>query len=74
MKPAPFRYRAPATVEEAVDLLAGLGDDAKVLAGGQSLVPLLALRLTRFDALVDLQRIEGLRGVTTDDGGLRVGP
>ena len=49
MKPAPFEYHVPATIDDAVGLLAEYGDDAKPLAGGQSLVPLLALRLTRFE-------------------------
>ncbi len=73
MKPAPFDYHAPSSLEEAVAVVERFGDDAKVLAGGQSLVPMLALRLTRFDHLVDLGRIEGLRGVTRDDGMLRIG-
>jgi len=47
VKPAPFEYHAPATVDDAIALLAEHGDEAKPLAGGQSLVPLLALRLTR---------------------------
>ena len=50
MKPAPFEYFAPTTVDEVVGLLHQRGDDAKVLAGGQSLVPMLNLRLARFDA------------------------
>ena len=62
MKPAPFEYHAPTTVDEAVALLAELGDEAKVLAGGQSLVPMLALRLARFEHLVDIGRIAELRG------------
>ncbi len=73
MKPAPFGYHAPASVDQAVGLLADLGDEAKVLAGGQSLVPMLNLRLTRFEALVDLGRIPALRGVDADDGVVRVG-
>ena len=63
MKPAPFEYHAPSTAAEAVGLLAGLGDGAKVIAGGQSLVPVLALRLTVFDHLVDIGRIGELRGI-----------
>ena len=63
MKPAPFEYHAPATTADAVALLAGLGDDAKVLAGGQSLVPMLALRLAVFAHLVDITRIAELRGI-----------
>ena len=73
MKPSRFAYHQPTTVEEAVELLAKYGDDAKVLAGGQSLVPLLALRLASFDHLIDLNRIGELQGITQDDGGsLRV--
>ena len=63
MKPASFEYHAPATAQEAVDLLAELGDGAKVIAGGQSLVPVLAMRLAVFDHLIDIRRIEGLRGI-----------
>lgn len=63
MKPAPFEYHAPTTVEEAVALLAELGDEAKVLAGGQSLIPMLALRLAVFEHLVDIGRTDGLRGI-----------
>jgi carbon-monoxide dehydrogenase medium subunit len=73
VKPAPFEYHAPASVDEAVGLLAELGDEAKVLAGGQSLVPMLNLRLTRFEALVDLGRIPDLAGIEAADGGVRVG-
>ena len=62
MKPAPFEYHAPATTAEAVSLLAELGDEAKVLAGGQSLVPMLALRLAVFEHLVDIGRIAELQG------------
>ena len=62
MKPAPFEYHAPETVDDAVALLAEHGDDAKPLAGGQSLVPMLALRLTRFAHLVDLNRVAELDG------------
>ena len=63
MKPAPFEYHAPTTVDEALATLADLGDDAKVLAGGQSLVPMLNLRLARFDHLVDIGRVDELRGI-----------
>ena len=63
MKPAPFEYHAPDSTKEAVDLLAELGDGAKVIAGGQSLVPVLAMRLAVFDHLVDIRRIEALRGI-----------
>ncbi|HZN78809.1 MAG TPA: xanthine dehydrogenase family protein subunit M [Mycobacterium sp.] len=73
MKPAPFDYHCPGDLAEAIALLQQHGDEAKVLAGGQSLIPLLSLRLSRFDHLVDLRAIEELRGVTTDDGSIRVG-
>ena len=73
MKPAPFEYHAPTTPEEAVGLLAELGDGAKVLAGGQSLVPILALRLTAFDHLVDLRKVEGIRGIERSNGHVRIG-
>ncbi|WP_416959355.1 FAD binding domain-containing protein [Streptomyces sp. Agncl-13] len=63
MKPAPFAYHAPADTGEAVALLADLGEDAKALAGGQSLVPMLALRLAVFDHLVDLRKLQELRGI-----------
>ena len=68
MKPAPFDYHAPSTVDEAVALLAELGDAAKVLAGGQSLVPMLALRLAIFEHLVDLRRVEELRTIERRNG------
>jgi carbon-monoxide dehydrogenase medium subunit len=63
VKPAPFEYHAPDSAKEAVDLLAELGDGAKVIAGGQSLVPVLAMRLAVFDHLIDIRRIEALRGI-----------
>src|SRR5947207_4271287 len=72
MKPAPFAYHAPASAHEAVTLLHELGDGAKVIAGGQSLVPMLALRLAQFDHLVDIGRIDELRGVTRVNGSLEV--
>lgn len=65
MKPAAFDYHAPATADEAVTLLADLGEEAKIIAGGQSLVPMLALRLAVFDHLVDLRRLDELRGIET---------
>lgn len=60
MKAAPFAYHRPDTVAGAVSLLRDLGDDAKVLAGGQSLVPMLAMRLTHFDNLIDISRVPEL--------------
>jgi carbon-monoxide dehydrogenase medium subunit len=73
VKPAPFDYHAPEAVADAVALLAEHGDDAKVLAGGQSLLPLLALRLTRFGHLVDVNRIADLHGIERVDGSVRIG-
>src|SRR5262245_11965602 len=73
VKPAPFDYHAPTSVEGAVALLAELQDEAKVLAGGQSLVPLLALRLTVVGHLIDLNRVEGMRAVDHRPGSVVVG-
>ena len=73
MKPAPFDYHRPTTVDEAVGLLAELGDEAKVLAGGQSLIPMLALRLAVFGHLVDIGRIDGLAGIERRNGSLWIG-
>jgi carbon-monoxide dehydrogenase medium subunit len=63
MKSAPFAYHAPSSIDGAVGLLAEYGESAKALAGGQSLIPMLALRLAVFDHLVDLGRIPELRGI-----------
>jgi CO/xanthine dehydrogenase FAD-binding subunit len=63
MKPASFAYHRPDTVEDAVSLLAELGDEAKILAGGQSLVPMLAMRLAYFDHLIDISRLSELHGI-----------
>ena len=60
MKPAPFGYADPRSVEEALDVLVAEGEGAKVLAGGQSLLPLLSMRLAAPTALVDINRIPGL--------------
>lgn len=73
MKPAPFDYHCPSELTEAIAILQQHGDDAKLLAGGQSLIPLLSLRLSRFEHLVDLRAIDELRGVSTVDGSIRVG-
>ena len=73
MKPAPFEYHAPVTTADAVALLGGLGDNAKVLAGGQSLVPMLALRLAVFEHLVDVGRIPEIKGIERRDGAVWVG-
>ncbi len=73
MKPAPFDYVAPRTLEEAVVALARGGGDAKVLAGGQSLIPLLNFRLARPSLLVDLNRIPELAYVESRDHGMAIG-
>jgi carbon-monoxide dehydrogenase medium subunit len=73
MKPAPFTYTAPSTIAEAVDLLAEYGDTAKLLAGGQSLMPMMNLRLARPQHIVDLNRVAGLDYITERDGALAVG-
>lgn len=72
MKPAPFDYRRPGSLAEAVATLAG-EPDAKVLAGGQSLVPLLSMRLASPGMLVDINGIPGLDTIEVEDGGVRVG-
>ena len=72
MFPAAFDYRAPATLDEALDILRQSGDEAKVLAGGQSLIPLLKLRLATPSLVVDIGRIAGMEGIGRDDGTLRI--
>jgi len=73
LKPAPFEYHAPRSVADAARLLAELGEGAKVLAGGQSLVPMLALRLALFEHLVDIGRIDELKGIERREGALWIG-
>ena len=73
MKPAAFEYHAPTGIEESVGLLGELGENAKVLAGGQSLVAVLALRLAAFDHLVDLRRVADLRGIERRGPSLWIG-
>jgi carbon-monoxide dehydrogenase medium subunit len=73
VKPPRFDYHAPVTVEHAVEVLVRYGGDAKVLAGGQSLMPLLNFRLSRPAALVDLNRIPSLAYITEQDGHVRFG-
>lgn len=74
MKPAPFDYVAPDSLDEALELLAARADDAKILAGGQSLVPVLNFRLAQPALLVDVNRIPGLDFVRAEaDGGLALG-
>src|SRR5215510_3315531 len=74
MKPASFEYFAPTTLDEALELLHEHGDEAKVLAGGQSLMPLMNLRLARPKIIVDINRLTGLDGIaSTANGGLAIG-
>ena len=72
MKPAPFDYHAPDTIDGVLQLLTDL-DDAKVLAGGQSFIPLLSMRLAVFEHVVDLRRVEELRGIEQRDGAVWIG-
>jgi carbon-monoxide dehydrogenase medium subunit len=74
MKAASFDYVAPTTIEEACVHLAEAGGGATVLAGGQTLMPLLALRMSQPFILVDINRIEALKGITNDGGSTRIGP
>ncbi len=73
MKLPPVEYEAPTTVAEAIDLLAEHLDEASVLAGGQSLIPLLALRLARPAVLIDINGIDGLSGVSATNGWVAIG-
>jgi len=72
MKPAPFDYQAPGTLREAIDLLAS-NPEACVIAGGQSLMPVLAFRLATPSLLVDLRRLPGLGNIDLRDDGFRLG-
>jgi aerobic carbon-monoxide dehydrogenase medium subunit len=72
MKAAPFTYHRPDSAKEAVDMLAEFGEDSKILAGGQSLVPMLAMRLTHFENLIDISRLDELRSIDPVDGAVRV--
>jgi aerobic carbon-monoxide dehydrogenase medium subunit len=71
--PPEFEYAAPETLEDALRALADGGEDAKVLAGGHSLLPLMKLRLAAPTLLVDIRKVPGLRGVGRDDGTWRIG-
>src|SRR5436190_3932217 len=72
MKPAPFEYQAPSTLREAIDLLAS-HPEAMVIAGGQSLMPVLALRLATPSLLIDLRRVRGLDAIAIGNSGVRLG-
>jgi carbon-monoxide dehydrogenase medium subunit len=71
--PASFEYFAPATLDVALSILDEQGDRAKIMAGGQSLVPLMKLRFAAPEAIVDLNRISGLDGLVEEEGALRIG-
>jgi len=73
LKPAPFDYVAPRTVEEAVDQLGRHGADARILAGGQSLVRLMNTRAATPAVIVDINRVTGLDGITVENGSVRIG-
>jgi len=73
MIPAAFDYAAPTTLEEALTLLGQAGDEGKILAGGQSLIPVLKLRLAAPEHLIDLGKIDGLSGISEDGNWLVVG-
>ena len=73
MIPAAFDYAAPTTLEEALSLLAQAGDEGKILAGGQSLIPVMKLRLAAPEHLIDLGKIDGLNGISEDGDALVIG-
>src|ERR1700674_486101 len=73
MFPAAFDYRVPATLDEALSVLGEMGDEAKILAGGQSLIPLLKLRFATPALILDIGRVPGIEGIREDGGVLRIG-
>ncbi|HET7466644.1 MAG TPA: xanthine dehydrogenase family protein subunit M [Candidatus Dormibacteraeota bacterium] len=73
MKPAPFEYHDPRSVEDTIGLLAKYGDECKVLAGGQSLVPLMNFRLARPGRLIDINGVESLGRIRVENGRLQLG-
>jgi carbon-monoxide dehydrogenase medium subunit len=73
MFPAAFDYQAPSTLDEALSILAERGDDAKLMAGGMSLIPLLKLRFSQPALVVDIGRLPGLTDIKRDDGHVRIG-
>lgn len=74
MKPAPFDYFAPTTIDEALELLDRGAGDATILAGGQTLLPLLALRMSTPGIIVDINRIPELQGISHEQGSTRIAP
>ena len=73
MIPAPFDYEAPETVDEAIRMLQENGEDAKLLAGGHSLLPLMKMRLAAPTVLIDLRKVPGLHHIQQENGGWRIG-
>jgi len=73
MYPAAFEYHAPASVRDALGLLGRLGDDAKLLAGGHSLIPMMKLRLAQPKHLIDLRKVPGLSGIKDEGGTIVIG-
>src|SRR5438477_3838180 len=73
MYPAAFDYHSPKTVQEALGLIGKLGDDAKLLAGGHSLIPMMKLRLAQPKHLIDLRNVPGLKGVKEDGATIAIG-
>jgi carbon-monoxide dehydrogenase medium subunit len=73
MKPAPFDYHRPDSVAAAAQMLTEFGDDAKLLGGGQSLVPMLSMRLAFFDHLIDISRLDEMKGIEVNGDTLRIG-
>lgn len=73
MIPAPFNYEAPSTLDEALALLDKYGDEAKILAGGHSLIPMMKLRFAQPETLIDINNIPGLSYIREDGGYLKIG-
>lgn len=73
MKPAPFAYVRAQTLDQVFDLLDEHGDDARILAGGQSLIATLNMRLSEPEVLIDINHIAGLSGIELTDGKVRIG-
>ncbi|GAA1926804.1 FAD binding domain-containing protein [Nocardioides marmoribigeumensis] len=73
MIPAAFDYKAPTTVEEALSAMAEAGDDGKVIAGGQSLLPVMRMRMNAPEVLIDLGKVSSLRGISDEGDSIRIG-
>jgi carbon-monoxide dehydrogenase medium subunit len=73
VKPSAFTYHRPRSLEDTLDVLGSLGERGKVLAGGQSLVPLMSMRLSAPEEVVDVNHVPGLGGVLVEDGVVRIG-